>query len=160
MVVFVPVIILAPEIVAGLLAAAEVTLVAIGAIAAGVLLAEKIDENTKDEPEVSPETQTCPECEAAKAEQSLQDRAQELKARNGGKNRVETPEKRIDLDGDGHYDTNTGQKIETPHVHDANPPHPEGSPGAGRHPGYKSTPRPATPKDLDDAARALKALGK
>ena len=94
---------------------------------------------------------SCKKCD------DLKERAQEIKKKNGGKNRVETPEKQIDLDDtrNGHYDKSTKTTIETPHVHDAKPPHPPNSGGAGRHPGYEKIPRPATPKDLDDAAKAI-----
>ena len=93
-------------------------------------------------------------------DKSVKERAQELKARNGGKNRVETPTRRVDLDGDPHYDKATGEEIETPHVNDRNPPHPEDSPGAGRDPGFSRNTRPATHEDLDDVQQHLEQQGK
>lgn len=90
----------------------------------------------------------------------IREYAQRLKARNGGKHRVEMPQKRVDLDGKAHR-LKDGTPIETPHVVDANPPHPPGSSGAGRHPGYnRHKTRPATMKDLREVDAFLESQGK
>lgn len=73
---------------------------------------------------------------------------------NGGRNRVSLPDGRdVDLAGKGHFDKMTGEKVETPHTHDPQPPFDAPYQNIPRP--SNPTPRPSTIQDIKDAIQHL-----